>query len=250
MLCKNSNVCRRNLRNYVLGLTELHNDAILCIFCLFQADSLSKLKQVIILGSFRTFDFMSSSLRHLLGSILKAKPVNRIKMDKLLAHDWLSSEPKCKLYPESNEKLPKLGKKAGIEASALSLQSLSDEKFRVVQYMQTELGIPDSEFLPVSPKSLSHESFSKESVLGIYRILMHRLQSELPLELSASKSTSSQFKDSGVSLRDYSASQSVNGMRRNSSSGRGSAFVNGNKNGMEKRRLQNQNASSKSCSIL
>ena len=60
------------------------------------------------------------------------------------------------LYPESNENLPKLNpKKSPIESSSISLRNLSDDKFRVVHYMQDALGIPDNEFTKQVAKNQS-----------------------------------------------------------------------------------------------
>ncbi|XP_063724825.1 serine/threonine-protein kinase NIM1-like [Symsagittifera roscoffensis] len=174
----------------------------------FNADSLSRLKQVIISGSFQTPDFMSSPLKHLIFSLLAIKPTNRLKVDKILMHEWLigKHDETIELYPESNENLPKLNpKKSPIESSSISLRNLSDDKFRVVHYMQDALGIPDNEFTKQVAKNQSFSNqHTKEAVTGIYRILMHRVQCKLPLEnkdTAENKSSSLLLPDSGVGLR-------------------------------------------------
>ena len=188
---------------FTVSVADIVTNVLLRTFVKFQADSLSKLKQVITCGNYEVMTFMSSPLRSLLASVLKVKPVNRISLFHILNHDWLADQTYLPVYPESNERLPKFDKNGDVvNSSSVNLKAQIEERSQVVTFMQRQVGVPGSE---LRNQKDSHQRGSHQSLLGMYRILMHRLQNGKSLEIadsSAKKEGSTHWTDSGVSLRD------------------------------------------------
>ena len=128
--------------------------------------------------------YTSCSLKNLITDILQVQPTKRPTIQQIIQSDWLLGQIFSLSYPSSNQMVPKLTKSGSITRSG---PFLDDEVFypqaEVINYMQKTLGVPSVDL----GKANNFSQHSKHCTLGIFRILMHRLQNGKSLEKSKRK---------------------------------------------------------------
>ena len=144
---------------------------------MFQADSLGKLKQNIVAGNFSVTQYTSCSLKNLLADILQLQANKRPTIKQIMQSDWLLGYTSPISYPSSNQMVPKWTKSGSISKNGTSDEVLESQT-QVITYMQKTLGVPSIDLRVANNFSQQ----SKHCTLGIFRILMHRLQNGESLE--------------------------------------------------------------------
>jgi len=122
----------------------------------FRAETVGKLKKVILEGTYFMPEFLSESCKQLIRELLRLTPSQRIAIPDIKHSDWLQGEH----YPKSD------GRYNLLPGSALSEKASPEEKETIK--ILNDLGI-SSDLMPNSVDARSN-------ICGTYRIILHRIQ--------------------------------------------------------------------------
>lgn len=121
----------------------------------FRAETVAKLKKVILEGGFTIPAFVSTSCRDLINSILIAQPEQRLPISLIKQSDWLEGQ----LFPEALPAFKSIPSENG---------NLSFEESEARDTL-TSLGITQEHYRDAYLKD------SRSNVTGTYRIVLHRI---------------------------------------------------------------------------
>lgn len=139
----------------------------------FRAETVGKLKKCIIEGSYTIPAFVTEKCQYLIKNILKKVPKERLSLDQIEKSLWLDGQN----FPKETHDFEMFPQSALISSGA-------DEKeaTRILH----ELGITEKIIKACKPKDI------RNSISGVYRIVLHRVQKQKYPHLSDG-STNSQY---------------------------------------------------------
>ncbi|XP_074641547.1 serine/threonine-protein kinase NIM1-like [Tubulanus polymorphus] len=122
----------------------------------FRAETVAKLKKVILEGAFTLPSYVSDSCQFLIRNILKPLPHDRFSIDEIRKSEWLEGQE----FPEPLEQYEL--------NPTLNIGMLKDDE-KEARKVLLELGIDNDHIKQVQGRD------SRSSVTGTYRIVLHRI---------------------------------------------------------------------------
>ncbi|CAH1773545.1 unnamed protein product [Owenia fusiformis] len=124
----------------------------------FRAETVGKLKKVILDGYYSIPMYLSEPCQDLIKSVLQQTPIDRLTVGKIIEHKWLENQE----FPEALEEY-------NLNPALDDNGNLKDEEVQA-RNMLRELGINQDHI------KQAHGKESRSCITGTYRIILHRLQ--------------------------------------------------------------------------
>ncbi|PAA90922.1 hypothetical protein BOX15_Mlig007816g1, partial [Macrostomum lignano] len=185
----------------------------------FRADTVGRLKKLILAGEYSMPAFLSEPAQALIASILRLSPPDRATMSDIQSSAWLEGE----------EFLPALEKYEMNPRRVANRADLRPEELEVRKNLQ-QLGISESLLEEASGKSY------RSSITGTYRIALHKVHK----------------RESGEITFTPPSSAALSRQERQRGGGGGGGGGGGRRGGgdRQQQQQQQQQASSKACTVL